>query len=255
MDKDRIIKNFSRYAAFYDKYANIQYCAGQKLLRLVNGFCFERPNILEIGCGTGNFTMLLRKCFTDADIFSFDISAQMVQLAKIKIKDGVNFFIADAEDKKLDFKDMDIVAANSSFQWLENLEQCLSRYKQMLKKNGLFIFSIFGKGTFFELDKILKLTNTNSRTASSCFLSKIELEQILKRVFITFYIEELNIKEMYPSFLELLKKIKYTGVQGDSRGFYWDKKKINYAEGIYKQHFEDITATYQIFLCKGLSQR
>ena len=57
MDKEAIVKNFSKYARTYDKYADIQKRAASELLGLMRKDGF-RP-ILEIGCGTGDLLAFL----------------------------------------------------------------------------------------------------------------------------------------------------------------------------------------------------
>ncbi len=86
MDKQTLIKNFSKYAYAYDKYADVQNTAAFELISQIreNGF----KSILEIGCGTGNYTAILRQKFKIAKIKAVDISGKMIEIARNKVKDA-----------------------------------------------------------------------------------------------------------------------------------------------------------------------
>lgn len=66
MDKSNIAHNFSRYAHLYDKYAGVQNQAALELVSSLKNNNFSK--ILELGCGTGNYTLMLREKFRDARI-------------------------------------------------------------------------------------------------------------------------------------------------------------------------------------------
>jgi SAM-dependent methyltransferase len=72
----------------------------------------EPKRILEIGCGTGSGTAILKARFPQADITGVDLSPEMVRIATTKVK-GVTFQPADAS--RLPFPDasFDLVAQNN----------------------------------------------------------------------------------------------------------------------------------------------
>ena len=95
-DKELIKRNFSRYAGHYDKYCNIQNECAARLINKLNGADFH--NILDIGCGTGNYTRLLRRKFPDARIKAVDISGKMIERARGKLSaEKTKFITTDAE--------------------------------------------------------------------------------------------------------------------------------------------------------------
>ena len=80
--KSKIKRNFSRSALTYDDHASVQKaCAGQLIKQLEGTSCRK---ILEVGCGTGTYTRLLRKRYPDAEITAVDISEGMVGEAEKK---------------------------------------------------------------------------------------------------------------------------------------------------------------------------
>lgn len=253
IDKDRIRKNFSRYAVYYDKYCTAQMHSAVRLIEKVNSGKIR--NILDIGCGTGNYTRLLREKFPHAAIKAFDISEKMVEIAKEKLQDKTTeFIVADAETKEFG-ENYDLISSNVSFQWFVDLESFFVRYKNLLRKNGTILFSIFGPHTYFELNMSLRELSGKNISIDSCrFIGKNKLNEILKKYFKKVFLEEEIFQENHESLLQLLKKIKYTGTTGNGIAYdgFWTFKRVEDLEKIYKKKFSNLTATYQIFYCYGI---
>lgn len=306
--KEALRKDFSRCAHSYDKYANIQHLAAGELLKELPAKGIR--NILEIGCGTGNYTFLLKHKFKAAKITAVDISREMIAVARQKfgaakidtfggvqtppfraekeyaasfallrtfeghrdevevlsinpetnsgLQTGdsrrVDFVVADAEGMSIADR-FDLITANAAFQWFEDIEECMARYKNTLTNNGLLAFSIFGPLTFRELNESLKQAlHEEIRISASYFLTEEELKKILVRHFRRISIRELLIKEEYPSLEELLNKIKYTGVQGNGANsrYFLGRGLLRKIEEIYNLSYGRIEATYQILFCKAI---
>ena len=253
MNKELIRKNFSRYAGYYDKYCSVQNLCALQLISKVAGREFN--NILDIGCGTGNYTKLLRDRFPSARIKAIDISEDMIRIAGNKLRDEkTEFLVADAEAVDLSER-FDLITSNACFQWFENLEGTLFKYKNLLNKNGLILFSVFGPSTFYELNASLKEIFEEGNLISSCgFLEKSRLSAILKRHFKGIAIEEQMLRQEHNSVSELLNKIRYTGARGfgaNGRGF-WTGEIINELQRVYSARFKYLTATYQVFYCRAM---
>jgi malonyl-CoA O-methyltransferase len=261
MDKKTIVRNFSKYARTYDKYADIQKLAASKLLGLVREDGFRR--ILEIGCGTGNYTLLLRERFKNASLKALDISDKMIEAASEKLKDrGIEFIVADAEtaDIKGDF---DCVTSNASFQWFNDLGGTLKKYGAVLKKDGIILFSAFGPATFQELNISLRdVFSAGGRfacggkyisTAADNFMGKRELSRLLEGNFKKARVEEAFCEESFPHLKELLHKIKFSGIRGNgvSGGAIFTPRALRELEKVYLDRFKRISATYQVFYCEG----
>jgi len=250
--KEEIKRNFSNCAAHYDAYSTVQNSCGLKLIDSIktNGF----SDILDIGCGTGAYTGLLKDRFPDAKIKAVDISQDMIRIAKRKPAcRGIDFIVADAEQVSLE-EGFDLVSSNASFHWFENLEETLLFYKQALKEGGIVAFSIFGPRTFFELNYCLRqLLAEDIAIASMGFKSKEKIEKTMKVIFKKTSVTEQIVKEEVVSLPELLRKIKYTGTRGAgirNKGF-WTPRMISKLEQIYRKKFGSIIVTYQVFFCQG----
>ncbi len=206
IDKKVIKTNFSKYAKVYDRYSTIQALSAARLIKKINRRGFK--NILDIGCGTGNYTALLKDRFPGAQVKAVDISGEMIKISKDKFKSSyIEFITADAE--KIDFNEgFDLISSNATFQWFENLEAALKRYAKILNKNGLIIFSIFGPRTFCELAGSLEeFSKQSPAIAASGFLNRTKIESMMKNTFRNVKVQEEIYKENYGSLKDLLKKI------------------------------------------------
>ena len=100
--KEAVKNNFSKYAVYYDRYSTVQNLCASELVSQIEADSFE--SILDIGCGTGNYTLLLRKKFPGAAIKAVDISRGMIEVAKAKMSNkAIDFLVADGE--ALDFEE------------------------------------------------------------------------------------------------------------------------------------------------------
>ena len=93
-------------------------------------------NIIDIGCGPGNSTRVLKSKFHHAYILGIDSSAEMIDMAKNSHPD-IDFVLCDAgqELSRLEQK-YDVVFSNACIQWIPNHPQLLRDMFAMLNREG-----------------------------------------------------------------------------------------------------------------------
>lgn len=248
-NRNTIEKNFSRCAKYYDSYSEIQQRLASKLIANMGTREFEK--ILDIGCGTGNYTRLLRNRFPSSTVKALDMSPEMLDVAKRKLQnEQIEFIVADAETTVIN-EHFDLITSNACFQWLDSFELTLLKYKDLLVPDGIIMFSMFGPLTFYELSESLReLFKKDMPISSTSFITPAMVEKILRKYFEQVRVEVQIIKETYASLWQLLNTIKFTGARGmgicSTR---IGKGAITELERIYKERFNDIVATYQVFYC------
>ncbi|MEW6104701.1 MAG: methyltransferase domain-containing protein [bacterium] len=238
MDKG-IIDKFSKYY----KGGEIQEKIGESLIALTPDNVY---NILEIGCGDGQFTKMLKERFA-GKIISLDASEKMVNLARNRVGD-VKFVVGDGEKPPFK-KGFNLIISNACFQWFNELAS-LEKYKNLLLKNGVLLFSIFGKSTLNELAFSLnELFKMDIKIRALSFPKKEDIEEILRKIFKDYFIKEEVIKKEYDSIMEMLVSIRYSSSL--NKKMLWTKGRVERLDRIYRDKFGGIFATYEVFLCKG----
>lgn len=105
---------------------------------LVKSIPLTKPtSIIDIGCGPGNSTDVLKKTFPLADITGADSSFNMLETAK-KTYPDTNFLLLDAsKDLETLGKKYDIVFSNACIQWIPQHKKLIKNMMNLLNENGV----------------------------------------------------------------------------------------------------------------------
>lgn len=106
-------------------------------------------NALEIGCGNGHGTKLIKKHFKPAYINAVDLDEKMIRIAKRKNKDAsIRFDVMDAA--RLDFADntFDAVFDFGIIHHIPNWADCISEMYRVLKPGGELVLEELSADTF-----------------------------------------------------------------------------------------------------------
>lgn len=110
---------------------------------LANRIDLKAPKrIIDIGCGPGNSTEILKNKYPDAYVLGADFSPNMIEKAKSRHSD-IDFMIFDASKdfEKLDGK-FDIVFSNACIQWVPNHKKLLGDMMNILNPNGIMAVQV-----------------------------------------------------------------------------------------------------------------
>ncbi|MCK4851740.1 MAG: methyltransferase domain-containing protein [Candidatus Omnitrophica bacterium] len=253
MDKDLITRNFSRNAPHYDRHSGIQAGCARRLMELIRGERFHR--VLEIGCGTGIYTRLLREEYPDAEITAVDISEAMVNTAGEKLRGmGLRLMVADGEHLPLG-RGFDLITSNASFQWFEDPDAGIRRFSRALSpERGVMCFSQYGPETFTEFENILSESLGKEQWLSSRgFITGDMLKDIMERYFDILDFREEHFEASFTSLLDFLRDMNRSGARG--RGLNGKarlgKRLIEDLERTYLDRFGGIIATHHVYFCKA----
>jgi len=153
--KQGIRRNFARRARSYDRHAAMQRLMAHGLVAAVGGLLPRSRRILEIGCGTGYLTHLLRQANGEARLVALDLDAALVAAARRRLGPaaGVAWLVADGETPLRG--EYDLIIANATFQWFIRPGETLAAYYRGLAPGGVLAFSTLGPQTFQELVEAL----------------------------------------------------------------------------------------------------
>lgn len=128
----------------------------------------NKIDVADIGCGTGLDSVSLASL--GFNVFAFDISREMINIAKVNAVNQnvkINFFEHDLSKKSFTFKKFNYIfsmgntIANINIKSFNNL---LINIKKMLKTDGLFIFQIVNYDKILnKKERILGITEDNDK--------------------------------------------------------------------------------------------
>ncbi|XP_022088598.1 arginine-hydroxylase NDUFAF5, mitochondrial-like isoform X3 [Acanthaster planci] len=216
---------------------------------------------LDLGCGRGHIEKHISKKVVQK-LYMTDLSRNMLEAARTP--DGIQCVKVHADEEFLPFRDdsLDLVVSSLSLHWVNDLPGALRQVLQALRSDGVFIGSIFGGDTLFELRCSLQLAEQEREGGFAPHISPFtdmqDLGNLLTRAgfsMLTIDIDEITVN--YPSMLELMQDLKGMGESNAS----WSRKSVLHrgtqaaAAAIYKDMYgnEDgsVPATFQILYMIG----
>lgn len=122
--------NTNQYEKFKDQRA-------QPLLDLISMLKpVDSPSVIDLGCGTGEWTVELHKQTQAKHTLGIDSSTEMMNKAKtFAIPEKLEFKLGDIQTWQPDQK-YDIIFSNAALQWCTDHQNLLARFKEALKSNG-----------------------------------------------------------------------------------------------------------------------
>ena len=151
LEKKAVAASFSRSAASYDSVAGLQRSVGEHLLTYLDERPREPDSILDLGCGTGYFSPLLRARYPEALYLGLDIASGMVDYARSRSPADCEWLVADAESLPLASASIDLVFSSLAVQWCARPEHLLAELARVLRPGGLCVFTSLGPRTLQEL--------------------------------------------------------------------------------------------------------
>jgi malonyl-CoA O-methyltransferase len=253
--KQSIRRNFARRAGSYDRHAEVQRFMARSLMEQVQYELPRSRRILEIGCGTGYFTALLRQGNPQAELVALDLDVALIEKARRRLGQdlGVSWLVADGEAFSRGC--FDLIISNATFQWFINPEETLKSYSQALGPKGCLAFSTLGPQTFIELDGSLSqaAADLNLDTApvipARGFLNSRNWEESLALAgFSQVQLTRQILETHFPNVPEFLQALKATGA-GNPQPRAFTPRLLNALIRAYDTRFRQngsIPVTYEI---------
>jgi len=148
----------------YDKWGH-QWRGSQKFRyklykKIIDSIPFlENGIIIDIGCGMGNFTDIIKKTYPDTSVLGMDISRYAIQYAAKKYSD-ITFFIGSLPSIPIQSNSCKFISCLECLNYLNEKErkESLEQIELILQHGGIFLFSgVLDDGSrYFEESKIIQ---------------------------------------------------------------------------------------------------
>ena len=138
---------FNEIAQYYDKINNYisfftHYIIKYLALKELN--IKPRSMILDVCCGTGDFTQIINKFYPRVNIIGIDFSHNIKKKKKIKNPNGV-FAVADCLNLPFKEREFNYVTASFGLRNIENRKQAIAEIYRVLDFGGEFLHVDFGE--------------------------------------------------------------------------------------------------------------
>jgi trans-aconitate 2-methyltransferase len=151
----------------YEKASAHQKEWGDKLISEINFTGNEK--ILDLGCGDGKLTETLSTLVPNGYVLGVDASKGMIDVAKEKEKNNLNFRLLDINKIELSDK-FDVIFSNATLHWIKDHRRLWKNLTKILADNGIVRFNFAADGNCAHFFNIV-------RTA----ITKIEYEKYFKK--------------------------------------------------------------------------
>ena len=243
----KIKNSFSKRAQTYDSQSFIQKEVNKRLIERLDLIKHHNSKILDIGSGTGKLSQDIEEKYPGINITSMDISFEMLQVHKKK-NYNANCVAGNAENPPFKLASFDTILSSLMLHWCDIDSNLFLNFFDLLKPNGLLLFSVSGPDTFKEFKK-----------CPEHVLEKLRFHKFLDMHHYGDFLLNVNFKDPvvdneqitleFSSFDYLLKSIRYTGtnITDTSNKAQITKSEYNIIKScLYNHVSESFELTYDI---------
>ncbi|MEO8802589.1 MAG: malonyl-ACP O-methyltransferase BioC [Rudaea sp.] len=151
LDRHQVRRAFSRAASSYTQNSVLQRKIEDRMLERLEYFEHKPQRVLDIGCGPGRASSLLRKRYKRAQIVSLDLALPMLRRVRTGWRHPLMRVCADARALPLPDASVDLLYSNLCVQWIDDLPRLFDELRRVLRPGGYLAFSTFGWDTLYEL--------------------------------------------------------------------------------------------------------
>jgi malonyl-CoA O-methyltransferase len=237
LEKKRIAQSFSKAAATYDGAAQLQRETGDRLFIMLPQHSVK--TVLDLGCGTGAYSLRLQQQFPQAKVIRLDLAMGMLQLAGKKDNRMLSV-CADAEYLPFKKNSVDVVFSNLAIQWCQDYQQLFAELYHVLAPGGYCVISTFQDGTLKELKMAWNAVDDLTHVNYFAYAESLR-EYAVNAGFCSIDIQQQGLVQYYASVKALTSELRAIGAHNINPGR---------SEGLTgKQKLKKMLEAYESFRC------
>ncbi|MCD6039040.1 MAG: bioC [Gammaproteobacteria bacterium] len=138
-------------SADYEAAAVLAREVGEQIVMRLDLVALKPSRIIEVGCGTGYCTQLLKKRYPTAELSATEDSLAMLDHAKMSAPSKIHWLCTSPDALPVGDHTVDLIVGNLILPWCIDLTKVLKEWQRVLRPEGLLMFSSFGPDTLCEL--------------------------------------------------------------------------------------------------------
>ena len=211
--QQRSLRNaFDRAAEQYDEVAVLQREVGERIMQRLELIRIEPHTILDVGAGTGVFSLALSRRYRKSRVLALDLAPRMLHQAR-KRKGWFSrqgFICGDANRLPIASDSVDLIFSNFTLQWCGELDQAFAEFRRVLRPGGLLMFSTLGPDTLRELRQSWRAVDDRPHVHE--FIDMHDVGDALLRAGLTDPVMDVeNFTLAYADAMQLMRELKTIG--------------------------------------------
>lgn len=146
-----IAARFDARAAQYERHAGLQRAVAERLASFLPDL--ERPQVLELGCGTGLLSRHLLKRYPGGHFILTDVAPAMIAECRRNLAPlgpaRISFEVMDAGEAG-GHAGLDLIVSSMTLHWLPDPVASLERLRRLLAPGGALLYATLGPDSFAE---------------------------------------------------------------------------------------------------------
>ena len=209
-----ICNAFNAHALEYEQSAKVQFEIGQRLFERLSYLKINPRYVLDLGCGPGHFSKLLKKHYPNAHIIGIDLAFKMLQQSKSKQSWRKKWALVNADMTDLPFPSglFDLVFANQVIHWSNPLASVVSELNRVMAQDGCLMFSTLGPDTFLELRRAFASVDQFAHVNEFPDMHDVG-DCLLAQYFVDPVVDMERLTAHYNTLPDLLRSLKAQGVR------------------------------------------